>query len=76
MPTVAPHPAGMVRPYLCSPAYTRARRAPAPTVAQPLSCTQIRLKPVRSSTTPSVDDRPAKQWPPLRGTTGMPLSRA
>ena len=29
-----------------------------------------------SMTTPSVDERPAKQWPPLRGATSRPSARA
>ena len=37
MPTVGPHPAGRVRPWTCSAAYTSPRRAPAPIVAIPSS---------------------------------------
>jgi hypothetical protein len=61
MPTVAPQPAGMVRPGTCSAAYTCARQAPAPIVASPSSATEMLSRPARSSTIPSVDDRPAKQ---------------
>ena len=38
MPTVGPHPAGRVRPWACSAAYTCPRRAPAPIVATPSAC--------------------------------------
>ena len=41
IPTVGPHPAGRVRSWACSAAYTSARRAPAPIVALPWSVTEI-----------------------------------
>ncbi len=52
---------------------------------QPCACADPRVpvglggdasKRLRSRTRPVVDDRPAKQWPPPRGTTCVPLCRA
>jgi hypothetical protein len=40
------------------------------------SPTEIEDMGETSITIPSVDERPAKQWPPLRGTTWRPIRRA
>jgi len=75
-PTVGPHPAGRVRPWACSAAYTCCRRAPAPIVATPSSATETRSKVDRSSRIPSIDERPAKQCPPPRGARRSPAAAA
>ena len=76
MPTVGPQPAGRVRACSCRP------RTPAPAV-RPRRSSRARptahrdaVQAARSSTTPSVEERPAKQCPPPRGTTCEPVSRA
>jgi hypothetical protein len=65
----------MVRPWSASASYTSPSRAPAPTVATPSATDTDRIG-VTSMTIPGLDERPAKQWPPLRGTAGRPNRRA
>ena len=75
IPTPGPQPAGMVRPWPPSASYTSPSRAPAPIVATPPVTDTDRIG-VTSMTIPAPDERPAKQWPPLRGTAGRPDQRA
>jgi hypothetical protein len=75
IPTVGPQPAGIVTSCCCRASYTSPSRAPAPTVAV-ASDTDTACIGVTSSTIPSVEERPAKQWPPLRGAARMPHRRA
>src|SRR2546421_218532 len=75
IPTPGPQPAGMVRPCLASASYTSPSRAPAPIVATPSATDTDRIG-VTSMTIPALDERPAKQWPPLRGTAWRPDRRA
>jgi hypothetical protein len=75
IPTSGPQPAGIVSPCSSSASYTSPSRAPAPTVARPLDTNTDRIG-LTSITMPSVDERPAKQCPPLRTATGIPSRRA
>src|SRR5918994_1532864 len=62
--TERPQPAGMVKPCSSSASYTSPKRAPAPTVATPAE-TDTECFGQMSMTIPSVEERPAKQCPPL-----------
>jgi hypothetical protein len=64
IPTVGPQPAGMVKPCSSSASYTPPRRAPAPTVATPPETDTERIGET-SMMIPPVEERPAKQCPPL-----------
>jgi len=65
----------MVRSCSSSESYTAPKRAPAPTVAVPPETDTDRIG-VTSTTTPSVEECPAKQWPPLRAAVRSPVRRA
>src|ERR671912_1974005 len=71
IPTEGPQPAGMVMPCPSSASYTSPRRAPAPTVAASPETDTERMDET-SITTPFVEERPAKQCPPLRVITPSP----
>jgi hypothetical protein len=75
IPTVGPQPAGMVSSCAASASYTSPSRAPAPILAWPPSTDTERMGRV-STTIPSVEERPAKQCPPLRAAVGSPVRRA
>ena len=66
---------GQASPYPCSASPSGPSRVPAPTVAVP-SDTETAFIGLTSIRMPSVEDRPAKQCPPLRATTGRPRCRA
>ena len=75
MPTDGPQPATSVRPCSSSTSYTAPSRAPAPIVATP-SETETESIGETSTTIPLVEERPAKQCPPLRAATWMPYRPA
>jgi hypothetical protein len=55
----------MVRPCSASASYTSPRRAPAPTLATPSETDTERIGEMSMTISP-VEERPAKQCPPLR----------
>lgn len=55
----------MVRPCPSSASYTSPSRAPAPTVAAPPETDTERIGETSMTISPA-EERPAKQWPPLR----------
>jgi hypothetical protein len=63
----------MVRPCPASASYTSPSRAPAPTVAAPPATATERIG---ETSIPSIEERPAKQCPPLRGAARNAYRRA
>ena len=68
-------PAAIASPRAASASYTGPSSAPAPVVTWS-PCTWTASIGPTSTSRPGVDERPAKQCPPLRGAIGSPCARA